>query len=165
MGKGRDVRAFDYVNHPYDHVREELLAHADEIFRDATRAAAVRAHDVAAGLRVNIAGLEIGSAIAIAVTEIDEEHGTLISEQRTRLSVEWEAAKNARLFPEMNGTLAVYPLTARETQLDFAGTYEPPLGPLGSAIDAAVGHRIAESSIHRFVTDVAGYLRRTLADR
>jgi hypothetical protein len=159
----RDVRAFDYVNHPYDGVREALLAHADEIFRNATLEAASRAHDVAAGLRVNIAGLEIGAEIEIAVTEINEEQGALPSERRTQLRVEWEAAKNPRLFPEMKGTLAVYPLTSKETQLDFAGTYEPPLGPLGSAIDAAVGHRIAESSIHRFVTDVAGYLRRTLA--
>lgn len=161
----RDVRAFDYVNHSYDRVREALLAHADEIFRDATQEAASRAHDVAAGLRVNIAGLEIGAEIEIEVTEIEEEQGALPSERRTQLRLEWEAAKNPRLFPEMKGTLAVYPLTSKETQLDFAGVYEPPLGPLGSALDAAVGHRIAESSVHRFVTDVAGYLRRKLADR
>ena len=161
----RDVRAFDYVNHSYDRVREALLTHADEILRSATQAAESRAHDVAAGLRVNIAGLEIGAEIAIAIAEIDEDQGTLRSERRTRMSVAWEAAQNPRLFPEMKGTLSVYPLTSKETQLDFAGTYEPPLGPLGSAIDAAVGHRIAESSIHRFVTDVAAYLRRNLADR
>jgi hypothetical protein len=161
----RNVRAFDYVNHPYDRVREALLAHTDEIFRTATQAAESRAHDVAAGLRVNIAGLDIGAEIAIEVTEIDEEQGTLQSERRTRMNVAWEAVRNPRLFPEMKGTLSVYPLTSKETQLDFAGSYEPPLGPLGSAIDAAVGHRIAESSVHRFVTDVAAFLRRNLADR
>ena len=63
----------------------------------------------------------------------------------------------------MQAELSIYPLTASETQLDFRGQYEPPLGVLGSAIDAAVGHRIAEAAVHRFVGDVADYLRRTLS--
>ena len=50
-----------------------------------------------------------------------------------------------------------------ETQLDFSGQYEPPLGAVGDAVDALVGHRIAEASVHRFVTDVARYLREHLA--
>jgi len=66
------------------------------------------------------------------------------------------------LFPFMKADLAVYPLTSTETQLDFSGVYEPPLGPLGKAMNAIVGYRIAEVSVHRFVNDVAGYLRRTL---
>ena len=79
------------------------------------------------------------------------------------MRLEWEAAKAPRLFPEMKGTLSVYALTGTETQLDFEGTYEPPLGPLGRGIDAMIGHRVAEASIHRFVTDVAAYLRSELA--
>ena len=67
-----------------------------------------------------------------------------------------------RLFPIMKADLSIYPLTATETQLDFKGVYEPPLGPLGEAVNAIVGHRIAEVSVHRFVSDVAGYLRKTL---
>jgi hypothetical protein len=64
----------------------------------------------------------------------------------------------------MRAKLGVYPLTATETQLDFAGTYEPPLGAVGGAIDAVVGHRIAEASVHGFVVDVAHHLRETLED-
>ena len=30
-------------------------------------------------------------------------------------------------------------------------------------MNAVAGHRIAEVSVHRFVNDVAGYLRQTLA--
>jgi hypothetical protein len=47
--------------------------------------------------------------------------------------------------------------------LDFSGVYEPPFGPVGKTMNAIVGHRIAEVSVHRFVSDVAGYLRQTLA--
>jgi hypothetical protein len=62
----------------------------------------------------------------------------------------------------MRAELAVYPLTSTETQLDFQGVYEPPLGALGKAVNAVVGHRIAEASVHRFVSNVAQYLRQTL---
>ena len=81
----------------------------------------------------------------------------------TRLHLEWEAARLPRLFPLMKADLSIYPITATETQLDFNGLYEPPLGPLGKALNAMVGHRIAEVSVHRFVSDLAGYLRKTLA--
>ena len=62
----------------------------------------------------------------------------------------------------MSAELSVYPLTGTETQLDFHGHYEPPLGLLGGAVDAVIGHKIAEASVHRFVSDVAHYLRDTL---
>jgi hypothetical protein len=55
--------------------------------------------------------------------------------------------------------MSVYPLTATETQLDFVERYEPPLGIVGGALDATVGHRIAQASVHRVITDVAKYLR------
>jgi hypothetical protein len=34
---------------------------------------------------------------------------------------------------------------------------------MGKTMNAIVGHRIAEASVHRFVSDVAGYLRQALA--
>jgi hypothetical protein len=69
-----------------------------------------------------------------------------------------------RLFPLMKAQLSIYPLTATETQLDFLGFYEPPFGAVGKAMNAIVGHRIiAEVSVHRFISDVAAYLRKALA--
>ena len=87
-----------------------------------------------------------------------------IEKNCNRLMLEWEAAKSPHLFPFMRAELSIYPLTATETQLDFSGYYNPPFGPLGNVINTLVGHRIAEVSVHRFVTDVAGYLRTTLAE-
>lgn len=165
MAKGRDFRAFDYVNQPYERVRDAVRADAHEIFRKATRAADSRAQDVASGLHVNVGGIEIGAEIEITVKEVEEkDREGHLSDLKTTMRLEWEAARNPRLFPEMEGEIAIYPLTATETQIEFAGRYEPPLGPLGGAIDRVVGHRIAEATIHRFVTDVADYLRRTLAE-
>ena len=63
----------------------------------------------------------------------------------------------------MRGRLSVYPLSRSETQLEFEGVYDPPLGLLGDAIDAMAGHRIAEASVLQFLRDVAALLRSELA--
>ncbi|MEZ4425051.1 MAG: hypothetical protein R3E98_16770 [Gemmatimonadota bacterium] len=162
MERGREVRAFDYVNRPWSDVRDALLGDAHDVFRRATRAAASRAEDVAAGLKVQIGGLEVGAPIAITVTEAQEETGSRPSQSVARVHLEWEGANSPRLFPLMRGTLSAYPLTGTETQLEFEGRYEVPGGAVGNAVDTLVGHRIAEASVHRFIRDVAEHLRTTL---
>jgi len=160
MDRGRFIRCFDYVNHPYPRVREALTSDALAIFQKATKVAEARAGDVASELRVQLGSLEVGTDITIALRGVEDVPGP--QDPATKLRLEWQSARAPRWFPLMEAELAVYPLTSTETQLDFSGTYEPPLGVLGTAIDAAVGHRIAEAAVHRFVSDVADYLRRTL---
>ena len=154
-----EIRSHDYVNHPYVAVRDALVKDPAAVLRAATNAAAARAKDVAAALRVNIGPLDIGAEIAVTVGEISEQSYMPPISRVTRIPIEWSAAQRAALFPVMNAELSVYPLTATETQLDFLGRYEPPLGIVGGALDARVGHHIAQASVHRFVTDVAKYLR------
>lgn len=163
MSTGRQIRSYDYVNHPYDCVRDVLKQNAAAVFQSATRAAASRAESVASELHVDFAGLGVKAAINIEVKSIEERPADDIASASTRLLLEWEAATMPRLFPLMQGELALYPLTATETQLDFSGTYEPPFGAVGKTMNAIVLHRIAEASVHRFVSDVAGYLRQALA--
>lgn len=162
MAKRRDVRFYNYVNHPYQQVRDALTADALAVFRNATNAATSRAESVAAALRVDLAGVQVGAEVDIQVNHVEERDRVAGASARTTLDLEWEASRSPRLFPIMKGQLSIYPLTAKETQLDFHGHYDPPLGPLGSAMDALVGHKIAEASVHRFVDDVAEYLRKTL---
>ena len=162
MSKGRHIRTFDYVNHPYDQVRAALRDGIGDVLRGATHSAASRAYAVATELHVNIGGIDVGTEIAVDVWSIDEDPKGPLGGATTRIELEWEAAKAARLFPFMKGRLSAYALGARETQLDFEGDYEPPLGLVGSALDSVVGHRIAEASVRRFITDVATHLRETL---
>jgi hypothetical protein len=162
-GRGRLVRSFDYVNQPYDRVRDALRADPGGLFHDATRAAASRARSVAAALTANIAGIDVSTEIAIKVAKLEDVKRR--SGPATQAIIEWKAARRPRLFPLMSAVLTIYPLTATETQLDFAGRYRPPLGALGRALNAVMGHRIAEASVHRFVADVAQHLRASLAPR
>jgi hypothetical protein len=163
MGTGREIRSYDYVNRPYERVRDALKQNALTIFQSATKAAAYRAQSVAAELHVDFGGIGVKTDINISVKNIEEKIVDAASSPSTRLLLEWEAATMPGLFPFMTGELSVYPLTSTETQLDFRGMYEPPFGALGRTMNAIIGHRIAEVSVHRFVSDVAGYLRRALA--
>lgn len=162
MSKGREIRCYDYVNHPYAQVRDALSKDAPAVFQSATKAATSRAQSIASELRVDISGIALEADIVISVKGMEEQTPEMASPV-TRLQLEWQAAKMPGLFPLMKAELAIYPLTASETQLDFSGLYEPPFGAVGKAMDAIVGYRIAEVSVHRFVSDVAGYLRRALA--
>ena len=159
MTAGTHIRSYDYVNHPYEEVRDALVRDARAVFQSATNAAASRARSVASQLRVSIAGVEVAAEVAIGVETIEERRPCGGDAPVTTLRLEWKAVNAPHLFPFMKAELSVYPLTATETQLDFAGVYEPPLGKLGGALNAVIGHRIAEVSVHRFVSEVADYLR------
>ena len=162
MSAVRQIRSYDYVNHPYDRVRDVLTKNAIAVFQSATKAASARAESVAAELHVDFAGVGVKADIKIMVKSVEEKPAEDISSPSTKLLLEWEATSLPRLFPLMRGELTVYPLTSTETQLDFCGTYEPPFGAVGKTMNAIVGHRIAEASVHSFVNDVAGYLRQSL---
>jgi hypothetical protein len=163
MSSGREIRSYDYVNHPYERVRKALSQNALTVFQSATRAAASRAQSVAAELHVDVGGIGVKTDIKILVKSIEEKVADASSTAATRLLLEWEAATMPRLFPLMKAELSIYPLTATETQLDFSGVYEPPFGAVGKTMNAILGHRIAEVCVHRFVSDVAAYLRQALA--
>lgn len=162
MTERREVRSFDYVNQPYERVREALTTDPLEVFRSATRAAASRVHSLASELRVSLGGVEVGAEIEIRVGEVEDLERGPTSGPATRLHLEWEAATHPRLFPLMNGVLSIYALTGSETQLDFSGRYDPPLWRLGDALDAALMHRVAEASVQRFIQDVGHHLRTSL---
>ena len=162
MNKGFEIRCYDYVNHPYATVRDALVKDPLAVFQSATKAASSRAKTIASELRMDIGGIGIETSINITVKSIEETAAEAMSPAVTRLQIEWEATTAPQLFPLMRAELMVYPLTATETQLDFLGFYEPPLGALGKAMNAIGGHRIADVSVHRFVSDVAGFLRQAI---
>jgi hypothetical protein len=162
MSTTSEVRYFDYVNAGYDRVCAVLRRDALAVCRAATKTAAARAESVASELHVNVAGFEIGTEIAIRLIEVGERPSDVKSPRTTTFALEWEAARRPRLFPFMHAQLVVYPLTPTETQLELVSRYDPPLGAVGAALDALVGHRIADAAVHRFLNEVAAHLRQTL---
>ncbi|RMG27000.1 MAG: hypothetical protein D6730_08060 [Bacteroidetes bacterium] len=158
----KSIRAYDYVNHPYSRVKAALSRDAETIFREATQRAGDRMREVVSELHVNIGGIEVGTDVTIESQVLEDRPKSPGLSPILVLGLEWKSAHLPALFPVMHGKLSVYPLTPSETQLDFSGTYDKPLGVLGDAIDAVVGRRIAEASVDRFVKDIAAYLRKEL---
>ena len=54
MSRRHEIQCYEYVNQPYEKVRDALRSDAAEVFERATRGAAARASDLAASLRVKL---------------------------------------------------------------------------------------------------------------
>lgn len=159
MSEPRTVRCYEYVNRPFDAVRELLRQRTPEVFQRATKSAASRAEAVGAGLHAQVGTLDVGVEVRIHLQRITDEDGVAGMSPLTRITLGWEAARATALFPVMKAELSLWPLTATETQLELVGTYRPPLGAVGNVADAAIGHRIAEATVHRFLADLVEQLR------
>jgi hypothetical protein len=161
MSEARELHCYQYVTVPYDKVRDALSHDAAGIFERATTSATSRASEIVATLWASSGGMEIGRDVKIAVGDIDEKKSAL-GDRTTTLALAWSTASAPGLFPSMEATLSVYSLSSKETQIDFHGHYQPPLGLVGNAIDAVVGHRVAEASVLRFVQEVAARINSEL---
>jgi hypothetical protein len=159
-----EIRAYDYVNQPYEVVRAALTKDAASVFQRATKLAEARSGELVAALSVDVRGLELSADITLGVGEVSEEQrgGSQLS-RVLRVPLSWQAAKSPGLFPIMRAEFLVYPLSSTETQVELHGHYEPPFGALGGVLDALAGHRLAEASVHRFVRAVVERLRNELA--
>src|ERR1700680_4747812 len=90
MSKGRKIRCYDYLNHPYEQLRDALRHDALAVFQSATKAAAHRAHSIAAELHVDVGGIGVKSDIKISVKDVEEKVPDVMWAPTTRLLLEWE---------------------------------------------------------------------------
>jgi hypothetical protein len=162
MNEPRRLRCYEYVNRGYERVRGVIRERGADLFQRATTSAAARADALASTLHVSAGGLEIGVDVHITLHDVRDEEWVPGLSPVTRMRLSWEAARAAAIFPAMRAELSAWPLTSTETQLEIEGVYTPPLGVVGNALDAIVGHRVAEAAVHRFLEDVVQHLRREL---
>ena len=157
------LRVYDYVNHPFADVEAALAIDPAGIIKRATTAASERAADLGAKLHAHVGPIDVTADIAIEIGPYDDT--PLASGRKAlRIPIAWRALRATRAFPVMQAELTAYPLTSTETQLELVGTYEPPLGALGRAIDSAVLHRLAEASVLQFLQEIARHLRDHLGE-
>jgi hypothetical protein len=77
------------------------------------------------------------------------------------LAVRWEATgTGGALFPALDADIAVTPADEETSILRFAGSYRPPLGALGMALDTAILHRVARATARTFLNRVAAAITR-----
>jgi hypothetical protein len=75
-----------------------------------------------------------------------------------RIGMRWEATgAAASLFPVLDADISLSP-SAEHCTLSIAGTYRPPLGKLGAALDKAVLNRVATATIRQLLQRLADTL-------
>jgi hypothetical protein len=160
MSERTTLRCYGYVNRPFAEVRELLHRDPLELLQRATKAASARTRGLVASLRYEVAGIEIGVDVRPYVNRVADDEGVAGLPPGTTVELRWEADRAPSMFPMMSARLSASPITSTETQLELEGRYQPPLGAAGSLLDAAIGHRIAEASVHRLFDDLLEQLRR-----
>jgi hypothetical protein len=150
---------YGHVERPYDAVRQLLRSSAQLLVQRATKAAR---GPVVARLWLEGAGVDVGVDVRVHVALRPDDPAQRGLPTVTHLALSWGAADGAALFPSMSADLALSPMRLAETRVEFVGTYEPPPGAVGRAVDAVVEHRIADVAVHHFVSDVLEQIRREL---
>ena len=69
------------------------------------------------------------------------------------LDVSW-APKDGGPYPTFTGTLSVAEDAAGWSRIEIDGTYRPPFGIAGAVFDAAIGHRIAQSTASELLAEI-----------
>jgi hypothetical protein len=70
----------------------------------------------------------------------------------------WKATGMAGLFPVLDGDLELAPLPSSRCRVTLSATYLPPFGDLGRALDRALLHRVAQSTVRSFLNRIAASL-------
>ena len=74
----------------------------------------------------------------------------------SRFALRWEVTGTAGgLFPVLDADVELIRAGPQSTWLTIAGTYRPPLGALGEALDRAILHRVAAATIRGFLSRIA----------
>jgi hypothetical protein len=151
----RELCEFRWLHIPYQAAAELLRERGLELIGPAAEAGAHHASALLA-LDAEIAGRHVERQVELELGKPDEATGAF---PILRLPIKWHAQEHSGLFPVMDGQLEAYPIDGERTQVSFQGSYQPPFGLVGEALDAMLLHRVAEESVQRFLRAVAQRLR------
>jgi hypothetical protein len=142
------VYYFVHVNRPFDEVEPALVSQLNNL-----ASLADAAYREGEDLRDKI-GLSRDRGVVARTIQLVAGL-PLRGDQQTTIPLAWEATGTPGLFPKLDADLIVATVGPDLSQIAMRGTYAPPLGPLGRALDRAVLHRVAEASVKSFVDGVA----------
>lgn len=81
------------------------------------------------------------------------------------LAIRWEAAgSGSGLFPVLDADVRLAPAGEHLTLLTLTGSYRPPFGRAGEAVDRAVMHRVATATVRNFLASMAAALTRQVTE-
>lgn len=78
--------------------------------------------------------------------------------------IRWEATKLPALFPVLDGNLTLTASGEGDCRLGLQASYRPPFDAVGRLLDFALLHKVAQSTIRSFLTQVARSLEEETSD-
>jgi hypothetical protein len=102
-------------------------------------------------LRVGPAGNVAAKLVQVSFLDPIYRDGTM------SVGLRWEAAgSTGGMFPVLDATITIGPEEEEDTaRLALAGSYRPPLGRLGAALDTALPHAVATATVRHLVRGMA----------
>jgi hypothetical protein len=101
-------------------------------------------------LRVGPSGLAVTKLVQVSFLDPIYRDNTM------SVGLRWEVAGAAGgLFPVLDATVTIGPDEEKTARLALAGSYRPPLGRLGAALDTAILHRVATATIRSLLHNMA----------
>jgi hypothetical protein len=151
----RNLYYYEYVGRPAAELAARIEADPS-ILVAPTETAIERAEALVGRLHFHVGGFEVGRDVSVEVGPVSAEPGA------AHFPVRWRAASRSSLFPHMEAEITVEDVCCEEpveSRLTLAGTYTPPLGPLGAVGDLLLGHQVAEATVRAFVLELAQRLQ------
>ena len=106
------------------------------------------ADEITGQMRVGLAGLS--RLVRVQFRDLSERANT------AGFALRWEVTgPGGEMFPVLDADVEFIRAGAQSTWLTIAGTYRPPLGALGEALDRAILHRVAVATIRGFLRRIA----------
>ncbi len=139
---------FVTVDLPVDDVRKALVNATALLAESASTA---YEHGEGLRMRVGPGGSRSGFAKTVEVTT----GAVIVKDDTVTVPLMWEVTGAGSIFPRLDASLEIAPLSADLTQITLFGRYDPPLGRIGERLDRLVLHRLAENTIRAFLADVA----------
>jgi hypothetical protein len=140
------VYYFTDIDLPFGVVEERLLQRFSLL--DGLAEGAYREGE-ARRARIDAGDLPVAASVRLEVGQPVPAPG------RLSIPLSWTAEGASALFPRMDGDLILSTLGPDACQLSLHGSYRPPLGAIGRALDRMLMHRVAESSVKGFVDRIA----------
>ncbi len=97
----------------------------------------------------------VGPASVVAKSVAIEIGMPLLQKRGLVYPLHWTAVGAESLFPEMRGDLILTQDGMDQTTLTLIGTYDPPLGAVGRALDRVLLGRVAEATVRNWVDRLA----------
>lgn len=148
----RPILAYSHADINFDDAIALLEGDPEGLLQVATQKSNARADEVVGRMHLRVGEFDIGRDV-----EIELGHFDPVEVSRSVLPLRWHASRGHLWFPTLDATLEIAALSTHPPRVEvtLAGSYRPPLGPLGAAMDAVATHAIVESTVQTFVDEVA----------